>query len=245
MSEYNIQMNKYNALNAEYDQLYPATKIEDVDGLNEALQNKAPKSLTYGSQSVASEDEIDAFFKSAYAETGNNSVSNYTLNVTVGGLTFNGGAHYVTIHKFSNSTGFITVMSYGFKTTYTRYANIYNGEFGPWEWVNPPMILGVEYRTTERYLGKPVYVKVVNCGAMPASKSKNVAHGIKNISAIVSCTGYFTYGKSVVSLPYARGTVANVGSIWASETDIVVWADNSDYTNYNAYGIIKCTKTTD
>ena len=27
----------------------------------------------------------------------------------------------------------------------------------PWEWVNPPMKLGVEYRTTERYLGKPVY----------------------------------------------------------------------------------------
>ena len=41
MSEYNIQMNKYNALNAEYDQLYPATKIENVDGLNTALQKKA------------------------------------------------------------------------------------------------------------------------------------------------------------------------------------------------------------
>ena len=41
MSEYNIQMNKYNALNAEYDQLYPVTKIEDVDGLDTALQNKA------------------------------------------------------------------------------------------------------------------------------------------------------------------------------------------------------------
>lgn len=27
----------------------------------------------------------------------------------------------------------------------------------PWEYVNPPMQLGVEYRTTERYNGKPVY----------------------------------------------------------------------------------------
>ena len=41
MSEYNIQMNKYNALNAKYDQLYPATKIKNVDGLDTALQNKA------------------------------------------------------------------------------------------------------------------------------------------------------------------------------------------------------------
>ena len=47
MSEYNIQMNKYNALNAEYDQLYPATKIANVDGLGTALQNKADKSVAF------------------------------------------------------------------------------------------------------------------------------------------------------------------------------------------------------
>ena len=47
MSEYNIQMNKYNALNVEYDQLYPATKIENVDGLNTALQKKADKSVAF------------------------------------------------------------------------------------------------------------------------------------------------------------------------------------------------------
>ena len=29
------------------------------------------------------------------------------------------------------------------------------------EWLNPPMLLGVEYRTTERYLGKPVYKKLI------------------------------------------------------------------------------------
>ena len=122
------------------------------------------------------------------------------------------------------------------------------------EWFNPPMQVGGidadgnpinEYRTTERYLGKPVYVKAVDCGAMPASTSKKVEHGIENISAIISCTGYFTTGNDSVSLPYARGTVTNVGSIWASKTSIVVWVDNSSYTNCNAYGIIKYTKTTD
>ena len=45
------------------------------------------------------------------------------------------------------------------------------GEWQPWEWVNPPMQFGVEYRTTERYLGKPVYVKVVNCGNFVADKT--------------------------------------------------------------------------
>ena len=47
MSEYNIQMNKYNALNAGYDQLYPATKIKNVNGLDTALQNKADKSVAF------------------------------------------------------------------------------------------------------------------------------------------------------------------------------------------------------
>lgn len=28
----------------------------------------------------------------------------------------------------------------------------------PWEWVNPPMEKGVEYRTVERYEGEPVFV---------------------------------------------------------------------------------------
>lgn len=47
MSEYNIQMNKYNASKAGYDQLYPVTKIEDVDGLDTALQKKADVSSVY------------------------------------------------------------------------------------------------------------------------------------------------------------------------------------------------------
>lgn len=39
-----------------------------------------------------------------------------------------------------------------------------NGVWSPWEWVNPPMELGYEYRTTERFMGKPVYRKAVELG---------------------------------------------------------------------------------
>ena len=34
----------------------------------------------------------------------------------------------------------------------------YVGTWQPWEYVNPPMQFGVEYRTTERFDGVPVYV---------------------------------------------------------------------------------------
>ena len=38
---------------------------------------------------------------------------------------------------------------------------------GVQEWVNPPMELGVEYRTTERWLGKVVYTKLFDFGLLP------------------------------------------------------------------------------
>lgn len=48
----------------------------------------------------------------------------------------------------------------------------------PFEWVNPPMNLGVEYRTVERYQGNPVYRKLIAFGALPNATAKSVAHGI-------------------------------------------------------------------
>lgn len=39
-----------------------------------------------------------------------------------------------------------------------------SGAWGPWEYVNPPMEKGKEYRTTERWLGKPVYTQLLDLG---------------------------------------------------------------------------------
>ena len=46
---------------------------------------------------------------------------------------------------------------------------------GEKEWINPPMLMGVEYRTTERWNGKPVYTKVVEFGTLPNNETKTVA----------------------------------------------------------------------
>lgn len=43
------------------------------------------------------------------------------------------------------------------------------------EWQNPPMIVGQEYRTTERWNNKAVYTKAVDCGALPNSTYKEIA----------------------------------------------------------------------
>ena len=44
--------------------------------------------------------------------------------------------------------------------------NTYGGDpqkWSPWEYENPPMMLGVEYRTTERWNSKVVYTRIVDC----------------------------------------------------------------------------------
>lgn len=46
----------------------------------------------------------------------------------------------------------------------------------PWEYENPPMIPGVEYRTTERWNDMPVYTKLIDCGN--SANDKYISLGI-------------------------------------------------------------------
>ena len=39
----------------------------------------------------------------------------------------------------------------------------YAGVWQPWEWVAPPMLVNTEYRTTERWCGRPVFTMLVDC----------------------------------------------------------------------------------
>lgn len=50
------------------------------------------------------------------------------------------------------------------------------GEWNEWEWKNPRMFPGVEYRTTKRWNGKVVYTKAVDYGALPNGAVKNVLY---------------------------------------------------------------------
>lgn len=58
----------------------------------------------------------------------------------------------------------------------------------PREWINPPMQIGVEYRTAERHNGKPVYMQLVSCGALEAETMKTVILPV-SVDWIVSCVG--------------------------------------------------------
>lgn len=76
-----------------------------------------------------------------------------------------------------------------------------SGTWGAWEWVNPPMKLGVEYRTTERYQGKPVYVQLIDFGYGPNNSNAHITKTIENIDTIVRWAGTASDG---TAFPFAN-----------------------------------------
>ena len=154
---------------------------------------------------------------------------------------------YQEFHAISGgqySAGTASRISYGDNHTAPQW--------GPWEWVNPPMILGTEYRTTERYLGKPVYCKVVNCGNLPDGTTAEVAHGIANVGIVVGAQAIASNAtdmfNGLVYLPDIRS-----GSLTDRWTVYLAGADNQNIRIFCGGGLagrpvyvtLKYTKTTD
>lgn len=114
-----------------------------------------------------------------------------------------------------------------------------NEGWTPWEYVNPALKLGVEYRTTERYLGKPVYCKLVNFGALPNATRKLIYHNIPNVSSVISVYG--SAQDQAISVGAFSGQVTGIN---ADNTSVMIFT-SADLSNYSAYVVMKYTKTTD
>lgn len=54
-------------------------------------------------------------------------------------------------------------------------------EWSEWEYFNPPTQPGVEYRTTERWMGKTVYTKLINCQTLTTGRTPIYIGDITNI----------------------------------------------------------------
>lgn len=71
---------------------------------------------------------------------------------------------------------------------------------GGQEWINPPMKLGTEYRTIERWNGQPVYCIAWPGGAFPDSSTKTVYVNTGTAGAVTAIDSYVVLG---------NGTMAN------------------------------------
>ncbi len=108
----------------------------------------------------------------------------------------------------------------------------------PFEWENPPMKIGVEYRTTERHNNKPVYKKAVNTGALSAGTSKSVAHGVQDIGLRLSALyGLNNDEDNLVGNPGITGILVDGSNITITTA--------AGFSTSNSWVVIAYTKTTD
>lgn len=125
--------------------------------------------------------EIDAFGKSGWAR-----------------VALSGTEH---IEGTQDATLMVSAGQRHIKQTLLSHFSLYGGyyelvrvceenDWKPWEWVNPPMIAGVEYRTTERYNGKPVFSKTISYGSLSATPGRvEVGIGTSGVMDVVSIEG--------------------------------------------------------
>ena len=81
----------------------------------------------------------------------------------------------------------------------TRYSSDSGSTWSEWEWINPHMSVGLEYRTTERYKGKSIYKKTESDGVIKwRVDGEDTWHSDKPISKSVtlSASGWDSSAKT-------------------------------------------------
>lgn len=204
--------------------------------------NAAPGGYGYGDKlAVIDINNDEAAFNSAL-DALLSGLENYVTkqirfaNYPVGGQ--RGATFFGTLYKHDARFAILYGSSYGEGTIQKCKSQ---GAWQPWEWVNPPMALGVEYRTTERYLGKPVYTQIINCGSMPdIGSSKGVSIAAFNVAVVTFISGWCSYYAAMFDETLLGMTMT------ANNLNIVIKNLNRE-VNSNAvmYALVKYTKTTD
>lgn len=113
------------------------------------------------------------------------------------------------------------------------------------EYANPPMLLGVEYRTTERYLGKPVYVKTVDCGLPQTNTTWATAHGISTAKSFISVTAQSGYYIANGIFKSSEGLDGDSMTVATDPINIHISTYGTWSTSEHVIALIKYTKTTD
>ena len=95
---------------------------------------------------------------------------------------------------------------------------------------------------TKYFNGKIVHRVEIDLGLMPNKTSKNVEHGIQNLSDIVSCYGRMTYDGFKVSIPYYESTTNMVGLNCQKYNVSII--TGHDASLWSGRVIVEYTKTT-
>ncbi len=249
---------------AQVDQLdHTAQQIDDAIAralpggeIDITLANKAPAGYGLGGGATKTvETDFNNYIDNGVYQcpASFDSIQNAPPNGHYGMLIVSHGSNAIVQDVYGPSWGSSAIRWFHVRRVSTSSDG--NADFwSEWEWPEPPMELGVEYRTTERYLGKPVYTRLFNCGNMPAAGTISTVQAPYNedtnpISNAWIYNAFLTYYGQ--SLPmYVYGSTIGVSSgvcVNSSGLILIVTNGSTDLTNSNAnlYVTLKYTKNTD
>ena len=183
--------------------IFPITKtkaVSDDNGvsLDALLEGKAPAGFGLGDAVLIYPEDLDNTTAPGwYHISGTMTINNITANYWYMTVVAYGNGEQHCIQKL------YPISSSAFEVELVRARH--SGTWYAWECDNPPLIIGKEYRTTDRYQDKPVYVKVIDGGTLPDTTSKEITHAVTNRDILVDIYGIVTNpdnGRTRV-IPYA------------------------------------------
>jgi hypothetical protein len=120
-----------------------------------AIQSDLMSKLHY----VQSNEEIDEVIEAELLDMADNSVRHLTINDNIGNTFFGGGVTHITIYRANYYYATVEAIRY-YANGAAKWLRCKHSTWLPWEWDNPAIDPGTEYRTTDRYHGVAVYKKV-------------------------------------------------------------------------------------
>lgn len=202
-----------------------------LDEMNYNISNKAPAGYGLGEEPPIVIDANNATSPGFYCFNGN-SCANIPSE-----WQFLYGTMIV-----SRGTAFIEQVLLAREINAKRTHTINEG-WSEWEYVNPPMSPGVEYRTTERFNNKPVWTSLTKINGLP-----NTEYGSYTLASTY-CDNLIRYhvtyeradGVTYIDMPEAGDIyVGSYGTPY-----IVFNRTTSDLSTVTAYVTLFYTKTTD
>lgn len=231
-----------------------STKPVQSGGVLAALSNKAPAGFGFGDavQSIETTSagesyetycaKVDAVLDGMPDKTAKLMLAYppavYGKAGTTISLLYKGDANYAVLSNIGSADTALC----GWRMIKLKKSSSDPSAWQPFEWEHPPMQLGVEYRTVERYNGKPIHIKAVSLGLLENNTSKSVEHGISDFESCVECSGF----SGPINLVGSGG----VDSIYATTSRVGIDTNGSfssaaTSSKLNTVAIIKYTKTTD
>lgn len=162
----------------ELNQDYVATSVQSLTDEKKTQArwniNAAPGGFGWGGNAsrILAGADLNSYVKTGRYAQGTTQVMKQILNLP--DAFSNGG---IVVDVLAISPTYVAQIAYNLrdnKDIITAMRQNYVGAWQPWEYVNPPMALGIEYRTTERYMGKPLYKKLIEFPSLTGRDYQNV-----------------------------------------------------------------------